>query len=159
MVILHCFVQFICTKVFYLFYSLPKDVFPAFRERKVGVGGGERKRNMDWLSPICTPAGYWACDLGVCPDQGWSLKPFGAHNGAPTSWATGPGLYKSISKVYAYRLHYCSISNVSLITRYVLLIRWGHNDVSPSLGGGSSWMFAHLQLTHTVSPRTSHLTL
>lgn len=46
-VIPHCFAQFIRTKVFYLFYSLPKDIFTAFRERMVGGGVGEKERERE----------------------------------------------------------------------------------------------------------------
>ena len=64
--------------------------FHWFLERK-GVGGRERERererNIDWLSPICTPTRDWTHNLGMCPDWESNPQPLSAQDSDPTNWA------------------------------------------------------------------------
>ena len=35
------------------------------------------ERNINWLPPVCTPTGDQTHNLGMCPDWGLNLQPFG----------------------------------------------------------------------------------
>ena len=51
------------------------------RERKKSMG----ERNVDQLPPVCTLTRDRTHNLGMCPDQGSNLQPFGVQNDAPNS--------------------------------------------------------------------------
>ena len=64
-------------------------MFIDFRERK-GERERERvtmmqERNIDPLLPVCTLARDQTLNLGMCPDQGSNLQPFGVWDSAATS--------------------------------------------------------------------------
>ena len=52
--------------------------------------GGEREKHQLVASCMCSED--WACNLGTLPDWELNLQPFGVWDGAPTDWATQPGL-------------------------------------------------------------------
>ena len=42
-------------------------------------------RNIDWLPPICIPAGEGSHNLGTCPDQELNLQPFDVRDDTPSN--------------------------------------------------------------------------
>ena len=47
--------------------------------------GRKRERNINQLPPICTLIRNQTCNLGMCPDWGSSMQPFGPWDDAPTN--------------------------------------------------------------------------
>ena len=67
-----------------------------WRKRREGERETERETlmwegNIDWLPPICTSTGDQTHNLGMCPDWGSDLQPFGVWDHAPTNSATSQG--------------------------------------------------------------------
>ena len=62
-------------------------MFGDFRGRK-----GEREKNINWLSLVCTLTMDQTCNLGTCPDQESNLQILGVWDNTPTNWASQPGL-------------------------------------------------------------------
>ena len=58
--------------------SSPKDVVTDFRERETST----QERNIDQLPPVCALTGDRTHNLGMCPDLGLPLQPFGAWDNA-----------------------------------------------------------------------------
>lgn len=78
--------------LFYFLILTQGYVFIDLREKNID---GERETLIGWLPLFCTPRWLWGdgtCSLPMFPDQESNLKPFGVPD-APTSWATGLGLY------------------------------------------------------------------
>ena len=50
-----------------------------------------RKRNIDWLPPVCALTGDQTRNLGICPDWGLNLPPFGVQQHSSTFLAPGAG--------------------------------------------------------------------
>ena len=54
----------------------------------------EQEREREWVSssigclPVLTLTRDWTHTLGMCPDQGYALWPFGLGDDTPTNWAT-----------------------------------------------------------------------
>ena len=44
-----------------------------------------RKRNINWLPPVNALTGNQTLNLGMCPDLGSNLQPFGEQNDGPIS--------------------------------------------------------------------------
>ena len=55
-------------------------MFVDFRGRK-----GEREKNIDWLSLVCTLTMDQTCNLGMCPDQELNGQALEALDNAPTN--------------------------------------------------------------------------
>ena len=82
---------------FYYFVNPHPRICLLILERKEG---GEREteretsmweRNINGLPPLHTLTGDWTCSLGMCPEQGLNLQPFGVWDVTPTKHTTQQG--------------------------------------------------------------------
>ena len=70
-----------CWASFYFLNAHPEDILLLILQRKKGREGGRDTsmwdRNIDQLLPVCFPTGHQTCNLGICPNRGWSPQSFG----------------------------------------------------------------------------------
>ena len=77
--------------------------FSDWEERRERERNQWERENIDQLPPICAPTRDETCNLVMCPNWRFNIRPLGVRDDAPTNWATQPGL----QRVLKHTLHLC----------------------------------------------------
>ena len=93
-----------------------------------------RKRNINWLPPVCALTGDGARNLSMCPDRELNPQPFGVWEDAPTTSYLAMATHSFLTRL-SYGLRSREIGVLLLVFIFVGIVfdydlKWSKNSLT-----------------------------